>query len=44
MFFDSKIEQMGRDEMRALQLDRLKKIVKYAYVYVSFMCGICFAL
>ena len=36
MFFDSKIEQMGRDEMRALQLDRLKKIVKYAYERVPF--------
>lgn len=36
MFFDSKIEQMGRDEMRALQLERLKKIVKYAYERVPF--------
>ena len=36
MFFDSKIEQMGRYEMRALQLDRLKKIVKYAYERVPF--------
>lgn len=36
MFFDSKIEQMGRDEMRALQLYRLKKIVKYAYERVPF--------
>ena len=36
MFFDSKIEQMGRDEMSALQLDRLKKIVKYAYERVPF--------
>lgn len=36
MFFDSKIEQMGRSEMRALQLDRLKKIVKYAYEKVPF--------
>ncbi len=36
MFFDSKIEQMGREEMRALQLERLKKIVKYAYERVPF--------
>ena len=36
MFFDFFIEQMGRDEMRALQLDRLKKIVKYAYERVPF--------
>lgn len=36
MFFDSKIEQMGREEMRALQLKRLKKIVKYAYERVPF--------
>ncbi|MDE6967914.1 MAG: phenylacetate--CoA ligase, partial [Clostridia bacterium] len=36
MFFDSKIERMGRSEMRALQLDRLKKIVKYAYEKVPF--------
>lgn len=36
MFFDSKIEQMDRAEMRALQLERLKKIVKYAYDRVPF--------
>ncbi len=36
MFFDIKIEQMDRAEMRALQLERLKKIVKYAYDRVPF--------
>lgn len=36
MFFDKKIEQMDRAEMRALQLERLKKIVKYAYERVPF--------
>ena len=36
MFFDSKIEQMDRAEMRALQLERLKKIVKCAYDRVPF--------
>ena len=33
---DKKIEQMDRAEMRALQLERLKKIVKYAYERVPF--------
>lgn len=36
MFFDEKIEQMSREEMRTLQLERLKKIVKYAYERVPF--------
>ncbi len=36
MFFDEKIEQMERAEMRKLQLERLKKIVKYAYEKVPF--------
>lgn len=36
MFFDEKVEQMSREEMRALQLERLKKIVKYAYERVPF--------
>ncbi len=36
MFFDKKIEQMDRAEMRALQLERLKNIVKYAYERVPF--------
>ncbi len=36
MFFDEKIEQMERAEMRKLQLKRLKKIVKYAYEKVPF--------
>lgn len=36
VFFDSKIEQMQREDMRALQLERLKKIVKYAYERVPF--------
>ena len=36
MFFDKKIEQMARDQMREIQLERLKKIVKYAYERVPF--------
>lgn len=36
MIYDERIETMGREEMRALQLDRLKKIVKYAYERVPF--------
>lgn len=36
MFFDKKIEQMARDQMREIQLERLKKIVKYAYERVLF--------
>lgn len=36
MFFDEKIERMEKSEMRALQLERLKKIVKYAYERVPF--------
>lgn len=31
MFFDAKIEQMGREEMRKLQLERLQWSVKYSY-------------
>lgn len=36
MFFDEKVEQMDKQSMRALQLERLKKIVKYAYDNVPF--------
>lgn len=36
MIYNSKYECMSRDEMRALQLERLKKIVKYAYSNVKF--------
>ncbi len=36
MFFDKKIEQMAREQMREIQLERLKKIVKYAYERVPF--------
>lgn len=36
MFFDKKIEQMAREQMRKIQLERLKKIVKYAYERVPF--------
>ncbi len=34
--YDKKHETMSRDEMRALQLGRLKEIVKYAYERVPF--------
>ena len=36
MIFDPKHECMSVDEMRALQLERLKKIVAYAYERVPF--------
>lgn len=36
MIYDERIETMSRDEMSALQLERLKKIVKYAYDRVPF--------
>ena len=31
MFYDEKIETMSRAELNELQLERLKKAVKYAY-------------
>ena len=36
MIYDRKIETMSRDEMRALQLERLKSMVAYAYANVPF--------
>ena len=36
MFFFFIFEQMARDQMREIQLERLKKIVKYAYERVPF--------
>ena len=36
MIFNSRIECMGRNEMSALQADRLRKIVAYAYNSVPF--------
>ena len=36
MIYDKKIETMSRADMRALQLTRLKEIVKYAYENVPF--------
>ena len=36
MIFDVKHETMSREEMQALQLARLKEIVKYAYDNVPF--------
>lgn len=36
MYYNEKIETMGRNEMRALQLRRLKKIVRFAYENVPF--------
>ena len=36
MIYDKKIETMSRDDMRALQLERLKKMVRYAYDRVPF--------
>lgn len=36
MIYDEKVEQMNLSEMRALQLERLKHIVKYAYENVPF--------
>lgn len=36
MFFDEKAEQMNREDMRKLQLERLQHIVKYAYERVPF--------
>ncbi len=36
MIYDERIETMSRDEMSALQLERLKKIVRYAYERVPF--------
>ena len=36
MIFDPKHETMSRSEMRALQLERLKKIVEVAYEHVPF--------
>lgn len=36
MIYDKKIETMTREDMRALQLARLKEIVAYAYENVSF--------
>src|SRR5690554_1528268 len=34
--FDKKHETMSREEMRALQLERLKNVVRYAYDKVPF--------
>ena len=34
--YDEKIETMDRSSMRALQLERLKEMVKYAYDHVPF--------
>lgn len=36
MIYDSKAECMSRDDMSALQLDRLKKIARYSYDRVPF--------
>ena len=36
MFYDEKIETMSRAELNELQLERLKKAVKYAYENSAF--------